>query len=351
MVRTPEAVPLRAVVALVMASVPLTPAVFSAQQRQVVERVEVTRVLIDARVVDGTGQPVLGLEAADFEVEIDGKAVRVELAQWVGGERSPTDTLPATELSGVVVPEPRGRLIVFLVQKSLERSRVVGLLRMLRESGRLLEQLTLDDRVAVLSFDSHLKTWLDFTGDLDRVREVLAHDVMFEEPRQIEPARGPSLLTRLSPARGRQTSSIEEALRLVGNALEPLPGSKSVVLVGHGFGEVSYITGLFGARLHNYEEVRAALHAARAAVFSLDVTNADYHTLELGLQTVAADTGGFFARTHIFPERALDRVANALVGHYTLFTEKPEVEPGTHPITVRLVRERGTVFARSAYVE
>ena len=308
--------------------------------------------LIDARVVDGTGQPVLGLEAADFEVEIDGQPVRVELVQWVGGESPPTDPLPSTEIAGVVDPEPRGRLVVFLVQKSLHRSRVVGLLRMLRESGRLLDRLTPDDRVAVLSFDSHLKTWLDFTGDLDRVQQVLAQDVMFETPPPIEPAPGPSLVARLSQVRGRQTFTIQEALRLLGNALEPLPGSKSVVLVGYGFGELSYITGLFGARLDgDYEEVRAALHAARAAVFCLDVTTADYHTFELGLQTVAADTGGFFARTHIFPERALDRVANALVGHYTLFTEKPEVDPGTHPITVRLVREKGSVFARSIYVE
>jgi hypothetical protein len=34
--------------------------------------------------------------------------------------------------------------------------------------------------------------------------------------------------------------------------------------------------------------------------FSLDVTDADYHSLEAGLQLMAEQTGGF-ARTHIFP--------------------------------------------------
>ena len=239
-------------------------------------------------------------------------------------------------------------MIIFLVQKSLERSRVTGLLRLLEDSGRLLAGLTPEDRVAVLSFDSHLKIWLDFTSDVDRVRTVLTRDVMFREPTPIEPTLELSLASHLSQNRGRETSTIEEALRLLGNALEPLPGSKSVVIVRYGFAR-----GGFGARLLEdaYEEARAALHAARAAVFCLDVTHADYHTFELGLQTVAVDTGGFFARTHVFPQRAIDRVADALVGHYVLFVDKPAVEPGTHRIAVRLVRENGTVLARGSYVD
>ena len=86
-------------------------------------------------------------------------------------------------------------------------------------------------------------------------------------------------------------------------------------------------------------------------MFCLDVTNADYHTFEHGLQTVAVKTGGFFARTHLFARRSIDRVANALVGHYVLFAERPDVEPGTHRIEVELVRAKGSVFARSSYVD
>ena len=46
-----------------------------------------------------------------------------------------------------------------------------------------------------------------------------------------------------------------------------------------------------------------------------------------------------------------DLVANALVGHYVLFVEPPDVEPGTHRIEVELTREKGTVFARSSYAD
>ena len=96
---------------------------------------------------------------------------------------------------------------------------------------------------------------------------------------------------------------------------------------------------------------RTKPYAARAAVFSLDITHADYHTFEHGLQAVSAETGGFFARMYANPRRSVERVANALVGHYVLFTEKPAVEPGTHRIEVELVRRQGIVLARSTYVE
>ena len=327
-------------------------ALLSAQQPRRTEAVDVARVLVDARVLDPAGQPVLGLEPEDFEVKIGGQRVYVESVQRMGSGESGSGRVPSTVLAGVLEPEVRGRLIVVVVQKSLEPVRVIGLLRLLQESGRLLSHLTPDDRVAILSFDSHLKIWLDFTGDLNHARAVLAEDVMFRKPARIEPTPGLSLVAGLSQDLGHQTYTIEKALRLLGNALEPLPGSKSVVLVGYGFGRLTVALGTFGATLDpEYEEARDALHAARAAVFCLDVTDADYHTFEHGLQTVAADTGGFFARTHLFAQRTVDRVANALAGHYVLFTEKPDLDPGTHRIEVRLVREKGSVFARRTYVD
>ena len=324
----------------------------AAQQPQIAERVDVARVIIDVRVVDGRGRPILGLEPADFEVRIAGQPVRVESAQWFGSDAPAGGPLPATGIAGVVEPEQRGQLIVFVVQKSLERNRALGLLRLLMDSERLLTRVTPDDRIAVLSFDSHLKIWLDFTDDFDRVRTVLADEVMFGAPPPLEPHGEVSLLTALSQDVGRRTYEIQEALLRLGNALEPLPGSKSVVLIGYGFGQLTVMLGMVGSTLDGrYDDARAALEAARATVFSLDVTQADYHTFEHGLQTVADDTGGFFVRTHLFARSAIDRVANAISGHYVLFTERPDVEPGSYPIEVDLLEREGTVLARSTYVE
>ena len=65
---------------------------------------------------------------------------------------------------------------------------------------------------------------------------------------------------------------------------------------------------------------------------------------------MAEDTGGFFERTHLFPGRALDRLAGALAGHYVLFVEKPTAPVGYHRIEVGLTRVEGTVMAKRGYV-
>ena len=48
------------------------------------ERVDVARVVVDARVVDDRGNPILGLSADDFAVKINRKICRVETAAWIG---------------------------------------------------------------------------------------------------------------------------------------------------------------------------------------------------------------------------------------------------------------------------
>ena len=223
----------------------------------------------------------------------------------------------------------------------LLQSRVYGLLRLLRESEGLLAAVKPSDRVAVLSFGFHLQIWVDFTDDLDRVRTLLAGEVRTGRPPVLEPRGEISLLASLSQEEGREIFDIQEALRRIGESLEPLPGSKSVILIGHGF----------ESDTDGYAAAQAALQAARASVFTLDVTQAFYHTFEHGLQAVSADTGGFFVRTFEKPPLwAMGLVTNAIAGHYVLFTERPALEPGEYRIAVDVADVDGTVLARSTYV-
>ena len=350
----------------------------AAQPQPFLERVEVARVVIDVRVVDDDGQPIPGLTPEDFQVRIDEEPVRVETALWVGSDEaegaaaeavsaadaadSPDPESPGARVGeigqmlntyygrpdpgspGARVGESRGRLIVFVVQNStrLLQSRVYGLLRLLRKSEGLLAAVTPSDRVAVLSFGFHLQIWVDFTDDLDRVRTLLAGEVRTGRPPVLEPRGEVSLLASLSQEEGREIFNIQEALRRIGEALEPLPGSKSVILIGHGF--VSDTRG--------YAAAQAALQAARASVFTFDVTQAWYHTLEHGLEAVSADTGGFLVRTFEKPPLwAFGLVTNAIAGHYVLFTERPALEPGEYPIVVAVADDvDGTVLARRTYV-
>lgn len=330
---------------------------FTAQDQQPPrhsEHVIVSRVMVDARAVDSRGQPIRGLNAGHFRVRVDGRPAWVESVEWVGetgpGARlgtSPSETSPVTQRGSAGQRE--GRLIVFLFQKDLEPSRIVGLMRMLIDTREFLDSLGLDDRVAVLSFDSRLRIWLDFTTNMDKVREVLQHGILFKYPPRVEAVSPPALMSTLDIVRANRAYSMEEVLALLGQALEPLPGSKSVVLVGHGFGQLSGSTLNFEAA---YAEARRALQAARAAVFCLDVTNADSHTLEAGLEMTAEDTGGFYARTHLFPALAMARLAGALSGHYVLFVEvTTPTRRQVHDLEVDLMGVDGRVLAKRSYID
>jgi VWFA-related protein len=314
------------------------------------ERVDVVRILLDARVLDDRGNPLPDLTAGDFKVTIDGKAAKVESATWVGtrdadlaGGRPEAPPPPASQAS--IGP---GRLIVFLFQKDLEPSRIVGLMRMLQKNRGFLHTLSPTDRVAILSFDSHLKIWTDFTNDRERLDRVLAHGLLFERPPAVQAASRPSLVERLDPGRGRRIYTIERALESIGEALKPLSGSKSLIMIGHGFGRFS---GGSVTMEKAYDQARDALVASRTSVFSLDVTNADYHSLETGLQLVSEQTGGFYARTHIFPDLAMQRLSGAIAGYYVLFVEKPEGRRATHDIEVALTSRKGQVLATRTYSE
>ena len=324
--------------------------VWAQQLPRFAERVDVVRIIVDARVLDDSGNAVLGLTADDFKVSIDGTIARVETATWVGAHATDLDagSLESIPLSGAGAPIGLGRLLVFLFQKDLEPSRIVGLMRMLVRSRDVLETLTPNDRVAILSFDSHLKIWTDFTNDHERLHRVLAHGLLFEGPPAVLAASTPSLVERLSPDRGRRTYDIERALELIGEALEPLPGSKLLVLIGHGFGRFS--SG--GVTMENgYGAARRALVASRTAVFSLDVTDADYHSLEGGLKLISEQTGGFYARTHLFPDLAMQRLSGAIAGYYVLYVEKRESQRTTRDLEVQLTHRKGHVLAASASVE
>jgi VWFA-related protein len=308
------------------------------------EKVDVARILLDVRAIDPRGRPLLGLEPADFEVRIGGKAARVESVQQITGEpvanpRMTPNTVPPHAMEG--------RLVVFLFQKSLHRSRIPGLMLMLLELRRSLGTFPSRDRVAVLRFDSRLDLLLDFTQNRDLVRKAFEHDVLFGDGTDRGEPQVPSLRPALDREREEPSYSIEESLLRIAEALAPLPGPKSVVVVGHGFGRL----GSMGVALEPaYDEAREALQRARASVFCLDVTNADYHSLETGLQIVAADTGGLYQRTHVFSRAALDRVVAALEGQYVLLVEKPALSPGSHRLDVRLKDRGGVVLAPTTYV-
>lgn len=264
------------------------------------ETIEVRRILTEVRVVDRDGNPVAGLGPADFTVKVGGKPVEVESVLWIpSGIENITVADPASEPPGEQGPSvmpPEGRLIVVLFQYdySPRPSRIRGLARMVPRASEFVASLGPNDKVAVLVFGSHLELRVDFTNDHQAVAEQITTTGVLGGT--FDPSRpaDPSLGSHLEKEDADRAADMADALELIGLALQKIPGTKSLTLFGYALGEMSA-----GNRITNddgYRRAMEALTAGRTSVFSLDITDADYHSLEKGLRTIADDTGGFSTR-------------------------------------------------------
>lgn len=295
------------------------------------ERIEVRLLSLRVRVVDDHGAPVLGLQPDDFVLEVGKREVPVEAVEWsaAGAEAIPGRAalpLPLRDRtrdleafpSAAAIP---GRLVVFFVQADPDPSRLVGQLRVFNLLDKLLAGLARVDLLAVVSFDSHLKLRLDFSRDRLALEEALLAGIRRGPAPELDPGRYPSLARHWKDRVARRVASPERALEETAKLLERFPGEKIVLFLGHGFGRLS--DGIV-TQTDDYPAAQKALQRAEATVFALDVTDADFHSLEAGLLTVTQDTGGAYFKTHLFPEMSVNQLTRMTSGHYTLFFEPPE---------------------------
>ena len=319
-------------------------------------QITVERILVDARVTTDSGDPILGLQPADFRVRIDGKTASVESVEWIpetsaGRDLASIDSAPVKTNTTLDQPAPRGRLLIYLFQTDFARNsaRVAGQQHIVVSSEQWTEWLEDDDRVAVFSYDSHLKFRLDFTNDRNHIHDAMEQALLIDEPAPQRMVPMPSLARRLDAKEMRDASSPEAALIIIANALRSIPGPKSLILFGWGLGR---LTGGGVVMDRKYGGARRALEGARVSVFSIDFTEADSHSLEVGLGRVSADTGGFYAKTFRFPRIAIEHLQRALAGHYELEVRKPEGGArGEHTIETEVLRRRANVMARTSYVD
>jgi VWFA-related protein len=242
-----------------------------------------------------------------------------------------------------------GRLLIFFFQADSEPSRLHGLVRMSLEARRFLDTLLPTDRVAVLSFDSHLKLRQDFTSDRAQLETAIGKSILTGRLPPLLPVGFPSLARNFDFRAAKKAVTPEKALALIARAAKPIPGAKSMLYFGWGLGTIGGLSGPNPRDVRDYREAMPALAAARISIFTLDVTNADYHTLEVSLQRVSDLTGGSYHKTHIFPVAAIDRVRRAIAGHYVLVFVKPAGKRGVHSVDVKLAERKGRVHARGYY--
>jgi VWFA-related protein len=301
---------------------------------------------VTVRVVDALGNPVTGLGPEDFCVRVGSREIPVAGVDWFSSEteRSQPSPLEGTAELAPVDPQPAGQLVLFFVQADLNPTRISGQLRLRPYTRELLDRLHPEDRAAVVSYDSHLKLWQDFTRDREAVYAALDRAMVWSPEGEPKAAAGEiSLVAGFDAAAARRAASPEKALEVTARALAPLPGEKSIVYLGWGLGRYTS----WGVQMTpDYAPAVRALTAAHASVFVLDVTSADFHSLEVGLQSVAAATGGTYAKTNVLPGLATDSLVRTLTGFYVLTLDQSEMAGAEGAVRIDLREKKGTVLAR-----
>lgn len=311
------------------------------------DRVDVALATLRVRVVDADNQPFLDLRPEDFRVRVDGHEVAVQALDWVSSDQPYGSDIPPQILaeSGLTVAPP-GKLVLFFVQADLHALRIKGHLASLPQAREVLGSLHPEDRAAVVSFDSHLKLRQDFTRDRERLAAALFDAIKFGPGSEIAAGPYPSLGRHLDPRQARRAASPERGLELVATAFARLTGEKVVVYLGWGLGSRRFRGGLMPADVVmplEYDRAREVLNRAGIPVFVLDVSYADSHTLELGLQQVAAETGGDYFRAHTFRHQATRDLIGALAGYYLLSFELAEPDRPRRRVRIDLKDKQGTV--------
>jgi VWFA-related protein len=316
--------------------------------------IDVALSTVVVRVVDTWGQPILDLSPKDFRVRAGKLEVPVVAVDWTSGEAPPAAAVESSavapeEMEAAVPLPPPGRLVLFFVQADLNPTRISGQLRLRPHTRELLETLHPDDRIAVVSYDSHLKLRQDFTRDHHTAYAALDEAMLWGEEREVAPDGPGSLASHFDFAAARDAASPERALEVTARALAPLPGEKTLIYLGWGLGRY----GGGGVQMTPaYAPAVRALGAARATVFVLDVTSADSHSLEVGLQSVADATGGLYFKTFRLPGLATQTLAKAISGYYVLTLDRaqlPTKATGSGQLQIELRDgRRGTVLARPA---
>jgi hypothetical protein len=324
----------RALTALLFASFPLL-----AQEAPYTESIDVVRYLVHARVVDSTGRPMTGLTASDFSVKVDGNDVDVEEASWVGSrEAFGSESAEGSEAGD------SGRLIVFFIQTDFGRDsrRIAGQLAFNPLADEILEALEPSARIAVVSLDSHLNVIVDFTRDREVVRAAVRDAIAIRRRELPEPpASGPSLARILDRATLHKTLDSEAGLLVLANALHSIDGDKTIILAGWGIGRRSRGLVMLTAK---WQEAMTLLQNDHIPVITLSTGTGGQ--LSAGLGATASATSSMYATTRSFPSQAVTRVQGVLAGYYELvLRSSPPLEPGQHPLLIRVPRKDSRVFA------
>lgn len=313
-----------------------------AEDRQFFDQVSVSLQTVVTRVIDRRGKPVLNLKPEDLVAKVGGVEVPIYAVDWyTGTSNSPArdgdassddaedglqdwrQALTPQEVQQII--EATDRLVVIFVQVghhqvvTLDETYVSGHLKLLPHLRKMLDELDPEDRVAVVSYDSRLKVWLDFTLDREAVNDAIYDGIGFGKP---DPRRNHrlSLLDVLDERAMRKATTPELALLATARALDKLPGIKDMIFVGWGLGRYTHGVGVLMPE--DFSTAINVLGRSQTTVSVLDVTQTESHALSSGLQSIAAATGGTYASTYDAVGRKVSALGRTLRGYYIVSLDR-----------------------------
>ena len=334
------------------------------------EELAVTEVVLDVLVTDSGGNVVVGLGKDDFIVEDQGEVVDLTGASFYSNRRfmSSAQEAASANIDQSIIPTDRYFVIFFhddrAANPGLLTSATMDAARFFAKWVR--EELLPNDRVAVVSFDSQLKIWQDFTQNKADVEAGIARvlkggkDPGTQWPSRIpdESVTGPSLLNNLPQGKELRKASrrIYDAIRLIGDATATVTGRKNLVLLSWGFGEA----GAYGSYYPDpryYPKMIQTLNDQNVAVYSIDLisTTRQGSLMDRGvnqsLSLLSDDTGGryyFHFDTFASPLTQVNQENN---GYYMLSfsAQHPVGDEGYREVQVRTVNPTFKVRARKGY--
>lgn len=345
---------------LVIASIAASAAP-SAQRQAPTFRSGVELIEVDATVIDGDGNPIPDLRAADFSVTVDGEPRAVVQAQFISLRAPEESSHPAdspAEDAGYTsnADADPGRLIVILVD---EESMPWGEgRRLMHAAAGFVDSLGPGDRVSVVAMPQP-GVYIDFTSDHDRVRRAVEGMSGLGVP----PLGGGSIEFEILQETRRRTAAVLHGIESILEGMRRVEGPKALVWLSGGLvigGEelglkkiadlaaasrtTLYIFMLDELLVDGSRAVSGALPDAFVvenspmrgggpggveaapgqpgpADVGLRLGPPNRRVQEQGLMAAASMTGGSLMRTYYNPGPLFDRLERELSGYYLLGVE------------------------------
>jgi VWFA-related protein len=329
----------------------------SGQQHSLEEQIDVNAVLLDVIVTDSRGNHILGLSADDFIVKEDGVVQTIDSADYITNR-----TLLTAREDKAPFPVERvtnDRYFVFFFDKPGEPGALYSPLMLARQAvlDFIRKDMRPTDHVAIVGHDVRLKIYSDFTRDRRLLESALGEALRFGRGETTAgTAEGPSILNNMaSQDLIRETSTVYEALDLLGDAMRPIPARKNLVLFSGGIADRhdSVRGGLLMGRSIHLDPALRSLNAANVSVYGVQLQRDVDATpmFHQRLTEISEATGGQYFQFNTSFRPAVRRIDTTNSGYY-LVTYKSSRRPGEsgfQKVEVAVKNPEFRVTARSGY--